>query len=65
MINFQPSSLCEAAIVTPALTDGKFDMAKMRQAAANWVLIHEHTFAIVEEEGFNIMQKRRMPEWEK
>lgn len=64
-INFQPSSFCEAAMVAPALTDGKFDMGKMRKAAANWVLMHEHPFTVVEEEGFNIMQKTGMPEWEK
>ncbi|XP_063946130.1 zinc finger BED domain-containing protein RICESLEEPER 2-like [Daucus carota subsp. sativus] len=64
-LNFQPSSLCEVAMVAPALTDGKFDMAKMRKAAANWVLMHEHPFSIMEEEGFNMMQKTGMPEWEK
>ncbi|OMO54906.1 putative Zinc finger, BED-type [Corchorus capsularis] len=49
----------------PALTNGKFDMAKMREAAAHWILMHEHPFSIMEEEGFNMMQKRGMPQWEK
>lgn len=40
-------------------------MCKMREAAANWILIQEHPFTIVEEEGFNMMQKRGMAEWEK
>nr|KAJ0212044.1 hypothetical protein LSAT_V11C400164530 [Lactuca sativa] len=50
--------------VTPALTDGKFDMMKMRESVAHWILMHEHPFTIVEEEGFNMMQKRGMLEWE-
>ncbi|KAL6538819.1 hypothetical protein OROMI_025145 [Orobanche minor] len=44
---------------------GKFDMATMKESAAEWVCMHEHPFAIVEEEGFNIMQKRGMSEWTK
>ncbi|XP_031281653.1 zinc finger BED domain-containing protein RICESLEEPER 2-like [Pistacia vera] len=40
-------------------------MARMRERAAQWVMMHEHHFTIVEEEGFNLMQKTRMPEWEK
>ncbi|KAL6516465.1 hypothetical protein OROGR_019770 [Orobanche gracilis] len=52
---------------TPAghsyLHSGKFDMAAMRESAAEWVAMHEHSFSIVEEEGFNIMMKRAVPEW--
>ncbi|XP_031254575.1 zinc finger BED domain-containing protein RICESLEEPER 2-like [Pistacia vera] len=40
-------------------------MARMRERAAQWVMMHEHPFTIVEEEGFNLMQKSGMPEWEK
>ncbi|KAL6577798.1 hypothetical protein OROMI_010126 [Orobanche minor] len=47
------------------LYSGKFDMAAMKESAAEWVCMHEHPFSIVEEEGFNIMQKRGMPEWTK
>lgn len=47
------------------LHTGKFDMAAMRESAAEWVVMHEHPFSIVEEEGFNLMQKRGMPEWQK
>ncbi|XP_022715071.1 zinc finger BED domain-containing protein RICESLEEPER 4-like [Durio zibethinus] len=56
---------CGDVQILPALTDGKFDMVKMREAAAHWILMHEHPFSIIEEEGFNMMQKRGMPEWEK
>ncbi|OMO56718.1 putative Zinc finger, BED-type [Corchorus olitorius] len=49
----------------PALTNGKFDMGKMREATTHWILMHEHPFSIIEEEGFNMMQKRGMPQWEK
>ncbi|XP_022774076.1 uncharacterized protein LOC111316371 [Durio zibethinus] len=51
--------------ILPTLTYGKFDMVKMREAAAHWILMHEHPFSIIEEEGFNMMQKRGMPELEK
>ncbi|KAL6521772.1 hypothetical protein OROGR_018341 [Orobanche gracilis] len=47
------------------LYSGKFDMAAMKESAAEWVCMHEHPFSIVEEEGFNIMQKRGMPVWTK
>ncbi|CAA0831026.1 Unknown protein [Striga hermonthica] len=49
----------------PYLHTGKFDMAGMREAAAEWVLMHEHPFSIMEEDGFNLMLKRGMPEWNK
>ncbi|XP_027178012.1 zinc finger BED domain-containing protein RICESLEEPER 2-like [Coffea eugenioides] len=49
----------------PALHTGKFDMEAMREAAAHWVLMHEHPFTVLEEEGFNIMMRRGMPEWQK
>ncbi|XP_027114051.1 zinc finger BED domain-containing protein RICESLEEPER 2 isoform X1 [Coffea arabica] len=47
------------------LHTGKFDMAAMRQSAAEWVLMHEHPFSIVKEDGFNLMMKKGMPEWQK
>ena len=40
-------------------------MAKMWELATNWVLMHEHPFTVVEEEGFNMMQRCGMPQWEK
>ena len=54
-----------ARVVAPALTDGKLDMMKMGESMAHWILMHEHPFTVVEEEGFNMMQKRGMLEWEK
>ncbi|GJR60520.1 zinc finger BED domain-containing protein RICESLEEPER 2-like protein [Tanacetum coccineum] len=41
-----------------------FDMMKMRESMAHWILMHEHPFTIVEEEGFNMMQQRVMLQWE-
>ncbi|OMO54853.1 putative Zinc finger, BED-type [Corchorus olitorius] len=65
-ITFQPKDVGDGDIqLQPALTNGKFDMAKMREAATHWIHMHEHPFSIVEEEGFNMMQKCGMPEWEK
>ncbi|KAL4579265.1 hypothetical protein LXL04_015403 [Taraxacum kok-saghyz] len=63
-INFQVDSGSNSQNFTPAISDGKFDMMKMREAAAHWILMHEHPFTVVEEEGFNMMQKRGMVEWE-
>ena len=44
---------------------GKFDMTAMRESAAEWVLMHEHSFTIVEEDGFNFMMKKGMSKWQK
>ncbi|KAG8377566.1 hypothetical protein BUALT_Bualt08G0046500 [Buddleja alternifolia] len=46
-----------------AFTDGKFDMEKMKEFAAQWILIDEHPFSIIEEDGLNFMLKRGMPDW--
>ncbi|XP_020553716.1 zinc finger BED domain-containing protein RICESLEEPER 4-like [Sesamum indicum] len=47
----------------PSLYVGKFDMEKMKESVAHWIMMHEHPFSIVEEEGFNLMQRKGMPEW--
>nr|GEV86143.1 hypothetical protein [Tanacetum cinerariifolium] len=46
------------------LKDGRFDMMKMRQSMAHCILMHEHPFNIVEDEGFNMMQQCGMLQWE-
>ncbi|KAG8379313.1 hypothetical protein BUALT_Bualt07G0075400 [Buddleja alternifolia] len=46
-----------------AFTDGKFDMEKMKEFAAEWILIDEHPFSIIEEDDLNFMLKRGMPDW--
>ncbi|GJT61665.1 zinc finger BED domain-containing protein RICESLEEPER 2-like protein [Tanacetum coccineum] len=58
-----PDSMSQ--VVTPALVDVRFDMMKMRESMAHWILMHEHPFTIVEEEGFNMMQQRGMLQWER
>ncbi|KAG6471665.1 hypothetical protein ZIOFF_069111 [Zingiber officinale] len=40
-------------------------MEQMREAAAHWIMVHEHPFTILDEEGFNLMMRRGMPEWQK
>ena len=40
-------------------------MAKVREVVAHWKLMHEHPFSLMEEEGFNMMQKCEMPVWQK
>ncbi|XP_011080812.1 zinc finger BED domain-containing protein RICESLEEPER 2-like [Sesamum indicum] len=47
----------------PSMYVGKFGMEKMKESVAHWILMHEHPFSIVEEEGFNLMQRRGMPKW--
>ncbi|KAL7147889.1 hypothetical protein ABFS83_06G139800 [Erythranthe nasuta] len=37
----------------PALRDGNFDMEKMKEAVAHWIMMHEHPFSI----------RLGMPEW--
>nr|GEX59152.1 hypothetical protein [Tanacetum cinerariifolium] len=51
-------------VMPPALVDGRFDMMKMRQSMAHCILMHEHSFNIVEDDGFNMMQQRGMLQWE-
>ncbi|WOL07518.1 zinc finger BED domain-containing protein RICESLEEPER 2-like [Canna indica] len=65
-INFPAANSSIDTIATcSALTYGRFDMMKMKAGVAHWILMHEHPLSIVEEEGFNMMQKRGMIEWEK
>ncbi|KAL0325096.1 UNVERIFIED_CONTAM: hypothetical protein Sradi_5078900 [Sesamum radiatum] len=47
----------------PSLYVGTFDMEKMKELVAHWIMMHEHPFSIVEEDRFNLMQRRGMPEW--
>ncbi|XP_027168887.1 zinc finger BED domain-containing protein RICESLEEPER 2-like [Coffea eugenioides] len=61
-LNFQ---LADDSFPTLPPLSAKFDMEKVREAAAHWVLMHEHPFTILEEEGFNLMMKRAVPEWKK
>lgn len=64
-ISFQPSNEKSESQMISIIVDGKFDMVKMREAVVHCVLMHEHPFMIVEEEGFNMMQKHGMPTWKK
>ncbi|KAL0352352.1 UNVERIFIED_CONTAM: hypothetical protein Scaly_1623900 [Sesamum calycinum] len=47
----------------PSLYVGTFDMEKMKELVAHWIMMHEHPFSIFEEDRFNLMQRRGMPEW--
>ncbi|KAL3507377.1 hypothetical protein ACH5RR_032759 [Cinchona calisaya] len=62
-INFHPTDA--PALPIPPLHFEKFDMEKMRETAAHWVLMHEHPFSSLEEEGFNFMMKLGLPNWQK
>ena len=66
MINFLPfdSSIdTNQSGFVSALNSGKFDMLKMREGIAHWLTMHEHPFTMVEEEEFNLMMKRGIPQW--
>lgn len=66
VLNFLPSNLNAGnpdSKFVSALHDGKFDMMVMREGVAHWIVMHEHSFSIVEEEGFNMMMKRGIPMW--
>ncbi|KAI3681210.1 hypothetical protein L6452_35995 [Arctium lappa] len=66
LINFLPSDSStgtnQSGFVS-ALHNGKLDMLKMREGITHWITMHEHPFSIVEEEGFNLIMKRGIPEW--
>ncbi|KAK9045099.1 hypothetical protein V6N11_058988 [Hibiscus sabdariffa] len=66
LINLLPSYSTEgspSSEFVSALHDGKFDPLKMREGIAHWIVMHEHAFSIVEEEGFNMMLKMGIPQW--
>ncbi|GKA54913.1 zinc finger BED domain-containing protein RICESLEEPER 2-like protein [Tanacetum coccineum] len=45
----------------PALTTGKYDPDTTRELISHWVLMHEHPFTIVEEDGLNLVFKSMQP----
>ncbi|KAK4429112.1 hypothetical protein Salat_1211400 [Sesamum alatum] len=47
----------------PSLYSGKFDMEQMKESLAHWIIMHEHPFSIVEEDGLNLFCRRGMSEW--
>ncbi|GKC93505.1 zinc finger BED domain-containing protein RICESLEEPER 2-like protein, partial [Tanacetum coccineum] len=49
--------------LAPAIVNGKYDHIKMRESIAHYILMHEHSFSIVEEAGFNFMIKVGIPQW--
>lgn len=66
MINFMPSNSASAtpcSSFVSALHSGHLDMNSMREGIAHWIIMHEKPFSVVEEEGFNMMLKRGIPQW--
>ncbi|XP_031272230.1 zinc finger BED domain-containing protein RICESLEEPER 2-like [Pistacia vera] len=61
-ITFPVVSFDVGTSILPALS-GKFDMMKMRELITHWVLMHEHPFSVMEEDGLNNMMKYRILEW--
>ncbi|KAG6526236.1 hypothetical protein ZIOFF_016218 [Zingiber officinale] len=62
-LSFLPTDSASPSILT--VHSGKFDMEQMREVASHWIMMHEHPFTILDEEGFNLMMRRGMPEWQK
>ncbi|XP_050902505.1 zinc finger BED domain-containing protein RICESLEEPER 2-like [Lathyrus oleraceus] len=59
-LNFQPTkSKIGEKLSGPLLMNsgGKYDHERQREATAHWIMMHEHAFSIVEEEGFHFMMK--------
>lgn len=54
MLNFQPDGSnvgVNHPDLVPAIVNGKYDPMRMRESIAHWILMHEHSFSVVEEEG--------------
>ncbi|XP_057734453.1 zinc finger BED domain-containing protein RICESLEEPER 2-like [Arachis stenosperma] len=67
-LNFPQSNSAEhpnvigPMLVTPG---GKYDHARQREATSHWLMMHEHSFSIVEEFGFLLMMKCNNTSYEK
>ncbi|GJT01343.1 retrovirus-related pol polyprotein from transposon TNT 1-94 [Tanacetum coccineum] len=46
--------------LAPTIVNRKYDHIRMRESIAHWILMHEHSFSIVKEAGFDFMMK----EWD-
>ncbi|KAK4435396.1 hypothetical protein Salat_0703000 [Sesamum alatum] len=60
-LDFMTSSMDPSSC--PSLYSGKFDMEQMKESLAHWIMMLEHPFSIVEEDGLNLFCRRGMPEW--
>ncbi|GJY57325.1 zinc finger BED domain-containing protein RICESLEEPER 2-like protein [Tanacetum coccineum] len=49
--------------LAPAIVNRKYDHIRMQESIAHWILMHEHSFSIVEEARFNFMMKVGIPQW--
>ncbi|GJX57927.1 zinc finger BED domain-containing protein RICESLEEPER 2-like protein [Tanacetum coccineum] len=66
LLNFQPDGSNVSSSepdLAPAIVNGKYDHMRMRESIAHWILMHEHSFSIVEEAGFDFMMKVGIPQW--
>ncbi|XP_072076617.1 zinc finger BED domain-containing protein RICESLEEPER 2-like [Arachis hypogaea] len=67
-LNFPQSDSAEHPnVISPMLVTpgGKYDHARQREATAHWLMMHEHSFSIVEEFGFSLMMKCNNTAYEK
>ncbi|GJV77419.1 zinc finger BED domain-containing protein RICESLEEPER 2-like protein [Tanacetum coccineum] len=49
--------------LAPAIVNRKYDHMRMRESITHWILMHEHSFSIVEEAGFDFMMKVEISQW--
>ncbi|CAH9118460.1 unnamed protein product [Cuscuta europaea] len=60
LLNFQASNQSMPSLA-PAIVGGEYDHGKMKEVICHWSMMHEHSFSIAEEEGFNFMMKVANP----
>ncbi|CAH9105502.1 unnamed protein product [Cuscuta epithymum] len=61
-LQFQPS---KSKFEMNPLSNGKYDHLKQREATAQWILISEQPFNVVESDGFSFMFQVNLPQFEK
>ncbi|GJT39241.1 zinc finger BED domain-containing protein RICESLEEPER 2-like protein [Tanacetum coccineum] len=66
LLNFQLDGLNVSSSepdLALAIVNGKYDHMRMQESIAHWILMHEHSFSIVVEAGFDFMMKVGIPQW--
>ncbi|XP_038678375.1 zinc finger BED domain-containing protein RICESLEEPER 2-like [Tripterygium wilfordii] len=61
MLNLIPSPVNKEV---GTVSNFQYDQGKMRESIAHFILMHEHPFTIVAQEGFNLMMKTSTPHFQ-
>lgn len=65
ILNYASTTDAPSVFAIPQLVSSTFDMRKLRESIAQWVMMHDFPFNVVEDEGFNLMMRTANPEWKK